>query len=206
MYLDGKDLQEVLHNLPELLIQYKDAISVQDFYILYRMGNSGINNQESANKFNLNSMIKFHIPAVVFDSMEKCIKENKEGLEIYYGAAQWGVTRRCAQYFIEFEQTHPKFNKRMKKIQFPDEEYFHTIVHNSEFKYKCVAYDEPEQRWLVNWRNLHYFEMPNQITVFEQKDFAKIMKQEALFIRKVRSGISDELMDKIDKANNDIST
>lgn len=130
------------------------------------------------------------------------IKENKESFEIYYGAAQWGVTRNCAEYFVKFGQTHPQFNNRMKKIQFPDEEYFHTIVHNSEFKYKCVNYDEPEQRWLVNWRNLHYFEMPNKITVFEEKDFAKIMKQDALFIRKVKSGISDGLMDRIDEANN----
>lgn len=127
------------------------------------------------------------------------IKENNESFEIYYGAAQWGITRSCGEYLLKFEKTHPKFNNRMKKIQFPDEEYFHTVVHNSEFKYKCVKYDEPEQRWLVNWRNLHYFEMPKEITVFEEKDFEKIIKQEALFIRKVKSGISDKLLDKIDE-------
>ena len=127
------------------------------------------------------------------------IKENGHSYDIHYGAAQWAITRECAQYIIEFEKSHPKFNHTMKHIQFPDEEYFHTIVHNSKFKYNCVKYDEPEQRWLVNWRNLHYFEFPKTVTVFNEHDFEKIMKQDVLFVRKVRSGISDNLMDKIDR-------
>lgn len=128
------------------------------------------------------------------------IKENNKAFDIYYGAAQWAVTRDCARYMIEFEKSHPGFNKIMRHVQFPDEEYFHTVVHNSEFKYKCVKYDEPEQRWLVNWRNLHYFEFPKEVTVFEEKDFEKIMKQDTLFVRKVKSGMSDRLMDRIDAA------
>lgn len=128
------------------------------------------------------------------------IKENDEFLNIHYGAAQWAVTKECAKYFIHFEKTHPKFNERMRHIQFPDEEYFQTIVHNSNFKTHCIKYDEPVQRWLVNWRNLHYFEYPKEITVFEEKDFERIMAQKnVLFIRKVRSRISDKLMDRIDK-------
>lgn len=126
------------------------------------------------------------------------IREFGEEIQLYYGTAQWAVTRDCVSYIIEFHRTHPKFNKTLKKIQFPDEEYFHTAVHNSPFKYKCVTYDEPEKRWLVNWRNLHYFEFPKSVMVFEEKDFEKIMKQDALFIRKVKTGISDKLMDKID--------
>lgn len=127
------------------------------------------------------------------------IKENNQSYNIYYGAAQWGITRECAKYIVEFEKTHPNFNNRMKHIQFPDEEYFHTVVHNSEFKYRCMKYDEPEKRWLVNWRNLHYFEFPKEVTVFNEKDFDKIIKQDVLFIRKVKSGISERLMDMIDE-------
>lgn len=143
--------------------------------------------------------IKLRIWSITTIFSNGVIKENNESFEIHYGAAQWSVTRGCAEYFIKFQQSHPKFNNRMKKIQFPDEEYFHTIVHNSEFKYRCVSYDEPEQRWLVNWRNLHYFEMPKEITVFEEQDFERIMQQKALFIRKVRTGKSDKLMSKIDE-------
>lgn len=128
------------------------------------------------------------------------IKENDGIFEIYYGAAQWAITQVCARFMVRFAEDHPSFNKKMMHIQFPDEEYFHTIVHNSVFKYRCVRYDEPEKRWLVNWRNLHYFEYPREVTVFDEKDFDKIMQQDALFVRKVRTGISDRLMDMIDDA------
>ena len=127
------------------------------------------------------------------------IKENGETFDIHYGAAQWAVTRACAEYLVTFYDTHPKLNAQMAHIQFPDEEYFHTAVHNSPFKYKCFLYDEPERRWLVNWRNLHYYEYPQEITVLTEKDFDKVITQEdVLFIRKVRTGVSDELMDLID--------
>ena len=120
--------------------------------------------------------------------------------ELYYGAAQWAITRDLAEYFIGFYDSHPGFNSKMAHIQFPDEEYFHTVVHNSPFKYRCQKYDEPARRWLVNWRNLHYFEHPGVITVFTEKDYDKIMAEDALFVRKVRTGVSDGLLDRIDSA------
>lgn len=128
-------------------------------------------------------------------------RENGESISLYYGTAQWAVTRECAEYMIAFKQKHPKFDKRMQHIKFPDEEYFHTIVHNSPFKEKCVKYDEPEKRWLVNWRNLHYFEFPREgVVTFTEKDYEKLMGLEELFCRKVRTGVSDRLLDAIDEA------
>ena len=72
---------------------------------------------------------------------------------------------------------------------------------NSKFKTKCVKYDEPQKRWLVNWRNIHYFEFPNEgVVTFTEKDYDKIMNLDEIFIRKVRSKISDKLLDLIDEA------
>lgn len=138
------------------------------------------------------------IKTITFNGVHK---ENGEVIELYYGTAQWAITRECAQYIVDFFNTHPKFNKRMEHIKFPDEEYFHTVVHNSRFKKKCVKYDEQPQRWLVNWRNIHYFEFPGTgVVTFEEKDYEKIMSLEEIFIRKVRSGVSDKLLDLIDVA------
>lgn len=128
-------------------------------------------------------------------------KENGENIALYYGTAQWAITRECAEYIVNFFETHPKFNKRMEHIKFPDEEYFHTVVHNSRFRTSCVKYDEPVQRWLVNWRNIHYFEFPDSgVVTFTEMDYDKLMAREELFCRKVRSGVSDKLLDKIDQA------
>lgn len=131
------------------------------------------------------------------------IHEDDQDYEVYYGAAQWAVTRACAQFFIDFEAVHPRFNKKMKIMQFPDEEYFHTVVHNSKFKTHCMKYDEPEKRWLVNWRNLHYFEFPKTVTIFEEKDFQRVMAEPDLFCRKVKTGISERFMDRIDEVTGD---
>lgn len=128
------------------------------------------------------------------------IKENGKSYELHYGCAQWAVTGGCAKYILDFYNTHPKFNKKMMKMQFPDEEYFHTVVHNSKFKTKNFKYDEEPQRWLVNWRNLHYFEFPKEVTVLDESYYDKLLEQgeEILFCRKVKKGISDKLMDMLD--------
>ena len=154
---------------------------------------------------NLHNMINA-VKSITTILNKGCIKEGKETFDLFYGAAQWAITRKCAQYIIDFYESHQGFNQRMSHIQFPDEEYFHTIVHNSMFKHSCVAYDEPEKRWLVNWRNLHYFEYPKEITVFTEKDFERILQQkECLFCRKVRSGVSDQLMDKLDEVTENVN-
>lgn len=128
-------------------------------------------------------------------------KENGEQLDLYYGTAQWAATRECVQYMVDFYHTHPKFNQRMRHIKFPDEEYFHTVVHNSPYRTHCVRYDEVPERWLVNWRNIHYFEFPDEgVVTFTEKDYDKLMAREELFCRKVRTGISDSLLDMIDES------
>ena len=130
------------------------------------------------------------------------IQEKDGDYPIFYGCAQWAVTRECAEYIDKFEKTHPAFNKKMRTMQFPDEEYFHTVVHNSKYRTHCIKYGEPEQRWLVNWRNLHYFEFPKEVTVLTEKDYDRIKDREELFIRKVRTGESDGLLDILDMKNN----
>lgn len=119
---------------------------------------------------------------------------------LYYGAAQWAITHECARYILDFARKHQKFNAVMRHIKFPDEEYFHTIVHNSDyFRSRCLYGDEPVRRWLVNWRNLHYFEYPGEIVTFTEKDYDKLAGREELYVRKVRTGISDKLMNMLDE-------
>lgn len=118
---------------------------------------------------------------------------------LYYGAAQWAVTDDCAHYILEFARQHKTFNAVMRHVKFPDEEYFHTIVHNSSFRQRCLYGDEPVRRWLVNWRNLHYFEYPGEIVTFTAEDYDKLAARDELYVRKVRTGISDTLMDMLDE-------
>ena len=64
-----------------------------------------------------------------------------------------------------------------------------------------LKYDEPIARWLVNWRNLTYFEFPKEVSVMTMKDYQKLLSVPDLFCRKVRSDISKDLLDELDKEN-----
>ena len=78
--------------------------------------------------------------------------------------------------------------------------YFPTVIMNSEWADKTINHrPEPEKKGLVNWRNLHYFEYPQEIRVFVEDDFDKIKKLNELYIRKVNTEQSTGLLDKIDE-------
>ena len=139
------------------------------------------------------------IPHLLFDGV---IREKDGNYPVFYGSAQWALTGECAKYVLSFAKGHPEFNRVMRHVKFPDEEYFQTIVHNSPFEKNCSVRSEPEKRWLVNWRNLHYYEYPGTIVTFTEKDYGKLMERPGneLFIRKVRTGESDGLLDLLDQA------
>lgn len=109
------------------------------------------------------------------------------------------MTKECVQYIVEFYNKHFKFNKWFK-YSFPTNEmYFVTVVMNSNLKQSTMARgSEPEKRGLVNWRNLHYFEYPEKIRVFNDNDFEFLSKREELFVRKVNTQESTKLLDLLD--------
>lgn len=175
-------------------------------YKLYYMKDNPYGKASNKNPHKLLITLVSTILSLTTIGFNGIIKENDGGYIIHYGCAQWAITRQFAEYLDDFEKTHPKFNKKMKIMQFPDEEYFHTVLHNSGFKKNCIKYDEPEQRWLVNWRNLTYFEFPKEVTVLTKADYEKLKEQPDLFCRKVRSEVSGGLLnlldaDKLDKCN-----
>ena len=47
------------------------------------------------------------------------LNENGQKYDLFYGAAQWAVTRELAEYFVEFYDTHPKFNAVWSISSFP---------------------------------------------------------------------------------------
>lgn len=129
------------------------------------------------------------------------IFENGKKHNIYWGAAQWALTENAVNFILEFSEKHPKFNNYFKYVFPQDETYFHSIIYNSDFKIKTLmTKDEKPKKYLENWRNLHYFEYPNDkgIKIFEFNDYKKIIESDALFIRKVNSGISRKLLNHID--------
>lgn len=120
--------------------------------------------------------------------------------DIYWGAAQWALTHECIEYILEFYDRNTEFNQYFKYVFPADETYFHSIIFNSEFlnktTYKGAEKDIVE---LCDIRNLHYFEYPDLIKIFDISDYDLIKNQECLFIRKTTTKKSTELLDLIDK-------
>jgi hypothetical protein len=134
-------------------------------------------------------LMKFKNPYII---------ENGKKYGIYQGWAHVALTRNCVNYIINFYNTHPKFNKFFTTTYAPDESYFHTIIYNSEFVNNTVDGRSIEYNGVDSLLNVTYFEYPNQVTVFKNKeDFDKLHKSKYLFFRKVNSK-SIELLDYID--------
>ncbi|MDG6885049.1 beta-1,6-N-acetylglucosaminyltransferase [Clostridium perfringens] len=128
------------------------------------------------------------------------IKIDKKRYSVFWGSAQWALTRDCIDYIIKYYDNNKKFNKYFKTMFPVDELYFSTIVFNSSFKTHTVQGGcEEEKKGLVNWRNIHYFEYPQKIKVFSLEDFEMLKQRDELFVRKVNSSTSKLLLDKIDE-------
>ena len=119
-------------------------------------------------------------------------------MDIYQGCAQFGVTKKLAEYIVRFHDENKSFNQYFKSMYAPDESYFHTIVYNSSFVENTPdgrAIDRPH---LTNFENLTYFEYPKTVTLFTSKnEWPKLRDSGFLFFRKASSE-SVELLDFID--------
>lgn len=128
------------------------------------------------------------------------VRLEKKECDIFWGAAQWALTDKCIKYILEVYTKEFKYNKYFEHVFPADETYFHTIIFNSKFASRTMnGGPEKEKKYLVNWRALHYFEYENQIKTFTEKDYDHLRQQNVIFIRKVDSETSLQLLDLIDR-------
>ncbi len=124
-------------------------------------------------------------------------------MQIYYGCAQWAVTRSCASLFVECTDD-AAFNRYFRSSFPTDEIYFHTIVHNSPRSAATARGGaEADVGNVTELRNLHYFEYPHDVRIFTADDFDMLQATDALFVRKVTTAASGGLLDRIDAAHAD---
>ena len=121
--------------------------------------------------------------------------------DIYRGWGHFSITHRCAEYVLHFAETHITYNDFFKHVYVPDESYFHTIIFNTEWKYKTTI-GKPIQEYdrsLENLLNLTYFEYPSSVRLFRDlKDYEYLKSTHYLFFRKASSA-SGALLDYIDQ-------
>ena len=141
-----------------------------------------------------------------FEKIPK-LKQNyvtdKEGkhMQIYQGCAQFSITNDLVEYILKFHDENPEFNHYFKSMYAPDEAYFHTIVHNSDYAKNVNRKNIPLNPYLTELENLTYFEYPDQVVLFTRKeDYKKLKESGFLYFRKASSA-SNELLDYIDSVH-----
>ena len=73
-----------------------------------------------------------------------------------------------------------------------------TIVFNSKFADNAILY-KGNYPGLVGLTPLHYIEYDGEIKTYTEGDFELLMKSGKMFVRKLKSGISDGLIDMLNK-------
>jgi hypothetical protein len=115
--------------------------------------------------------------------------------QAYLGSQWWALTRDSVQYVLRYADTHTEFFNFIHNCFAPDEYFFHTIIYNSP----CAASCPP------------LLPVESEITPYDMGDlhcvrngaalgshFEALQSSGKLFVRKVASGVSDELLDLLD--------
>jgi hypothetical protein len=124
--------------------------------------------------------------------------EREIGMTPYFGSQWWALTGRCVRNILDFVDSHPAFVRAYRSTWAPDELFFHTIVANSEFGKFAIHVEDRGNK-------TNHFSPLNQVATDRDRylgdspaDFELAKTTGKFFIRKVSTGSSGALLDRID--------
>jgi hypothetical protein len=112
----------------------------------------------------------------------------------HFGSQWWALTPEAVGYLV----SHPLEGPAKRFLRFskaPDEIYFHTLLAHSPLRHS-VKRVSGSGVW--DAANLHLID-PSLSRWFEAADYEEIVASDRWFVRKVGSGISGDLCDRLDK-------
>lgn len=115
----------------------------------------------------------------------------------FFGSTWWALTPRCCRFMIEYIEQNPSFESMNRRTFSPDEHFFHTIVGNSPFASRADGLQKYLGVGTVNLANFHLID-PTLAKWFSLDDLDDVLQSDKLFVRKVRTETSSELLDAID--------
>lgn len=120
--------------------------------------------------------------------------------EIYFGSDYWALTLPCARYVYDsLCKDYKDLSTYFKTCFVPSELCIQTIVFNSPFKKEALWYRGGDPG-LYRLTPLHYMEYGKAIKILTERDLPVLLQSRKMFCRKVASGDSDKLVEKIDAA------
>jgi len=107
------------------------------------------------------------------------------------GRSQWfTIASEFARYILDYIKSHPRIVKFFKLSWAPDELFFQTILHNSEYRDRMVN---------DNLRYIDWSEGKASPKTLTAEDLPKIIASNKLYARKLNAKIDGEIFDKLDE-------
>lgn len=146
----------------------------------------------------MKSDIYYSLRKILLFNRHKTLKKCGRALDIYF-APQWHA---LSYDFVNYMMNELNENKAIinffSKSFAPDELLIPTIFFNSP--YNAKGYLVPSNSDYMSQCVTHeLYYGSDGIYVYKKEDFAKLLNSKKMFCRKVKSGISDELLDKLDE-------
>lgn len=122
-------------------------------------------------------------------------KPQPTGMTCCWGSAYWALTPACAQHILEYGESNPAYVKWAKSSFAVDEHYFHTVVAHSRFLESSEGFKAYEGAGPQTWRLgcLHI----NRRKLHTEADFDELRDSDKYFVRKIVSGQSDRLVERL---------
>lgn len=122
---------------------------------------------------------------------------NGKAAQVYF-APQWhALSGKFVEYMLSVIQ-NDNVREFFRFSYAPDELMLPTILfNNEEFKKHAIACDFPMNTHYNAKSTLHYLNYEPVIEVFDEESFEKIIDSDKLFVRKVKFGISNKLIELI---------
>jgi hypothetical protein len=121
--------------------------------------------------------------------------------EVYFGSDYWALTLPCARYVVQRLADEPRYAKYFRSAFVPSELCIQTIVFNSPFAANAML-TTGVYPGLDKLTPLHYIDYHGAIKQLTKEDLPALLESGKMFCRKVVTGISDELKEKIDEIRN----
>jgi hypothetical protein len=119
-----------------------------------------------------------------------------DGLRVGHGGTHFAVTAECMRAMEEL--VTPEVERFFASIFCPEEKFYQSLIMLTRFAQSTPAGGFEEYTGPGNWRyaNLHLID-PTLVRVFRIEDWPEVASSDKYFIRKLVSGKSDDLREKI---------
>ncbi len=121
------------------------------------------------------------------------------GMKPYHGSQWWSLTGGCIACLLKTIASNKEFINYYRYTKFPDEQFFQTMVMNSEYARNTVNNNMRYIDWsCINWPTINWSTSAPHPKTLVVQDIYKMKYSEKLFARKFEENTNKVVLDTID--------